>query len=76
MTCFYCKSNMKESTTTHVVDLKECLIIVRGVPCFECEQCGETAYTDEVARKLDQIVKACRAIASEITVINYADKVA
>ena len=76
MTCFYCKGNLKEATTTHVVDLKECLIIIRNVPCMECEQCGEKVYTDEVAQKLDAVVKACEAVASEITVVNYNDQVA
>lgn len=76
MTCFYCKGSMREATTTHVVDLKECLIIIRNVPCMECEQCGEKAYTDDVARKLDKIVKACKAVASEITVVNYIDRIA
>ncbi len=76
MTCFFCKGSMRESTTTHVVDVNECLIIVRNVPCLECEMCGETAYTHEVAQQLDRIVKTCRELATEIMVVNYSEKVA
>lgn len=76
MTCFFCKGTMKESTTTHVVDLGECLIIIRNVPCLECEMCGEIAFTNEVAGHLDRIVKTCRELATEITVVNYSEKAA
>lgn len=76
MTCFYCKGGMKEATTTHVVNLNDCIIIIKNVPCFECEQCGERAYTDEVQERLESIVKACESIVTELTVINYTDKVA
>lgn len=76
MTCFYCKGTLKESTTTHVVDLGKCLIIVRNVPCLECTQCGETEYTTEVMKRLEQIVQSCREMMTEIMVFNYTDKVA
>jgi YgiT-type zinc finger domain len=76
MTCFFCKGSMKESTTTHVVTLDNCIVIVKNVPCIECEQCGESVYSDLVATKLEAIVKACAAALTEIAVINYSDKVA
>ncbi|WP_338000835.1 YgiT-type zinc finger protein [Acetobacterium tundrae] len=39
--CFYCKENLFDSITTHVVNYRNCLIIIKNVPCEECEQCGE-----------------------------------
>ena len=48
--CMYCKnSTAVESTTTHVVNYKNCIIVIKNVPCLECEQCGEKYYTDAVA---------------------------
>lgn len=76
MTCFYCKGDMKESTTTHVVNLKNCIIIVKNVPCLECTQCGEKYYCDEVAERLDIIVMAARDAATEVAIVNYTMKVA
>ena len=77
MTCFFCKGDMKKSTTTHFVDLKKCIVIVKNVPCLECIQCGETVYTDEVANRLDDIVKTVSNLMTEIAVIEYSsDKVA
>ena len=70
--CKYCKSgNYVESTTTHVVDYKNHLIIVRNVPCMECEQCGETYFSMEIARRLEQIVNEAKKLAQEISIIDY-----
>ena len=77
MKCFECKGEMKQSTTTNFVDLKKCIVIVKNVPCLECSKCGETLYTDEVAKRLDDIVKTVSSLMTEIAVVEYtADKVA
>ena len=77
MKCFECKGEMKQSTITHVVDFKTCIVIVRNVPCLECELCGEAYYTDEVQQRLDEIVGAMKEFMTEIAVVEYtADKVA
>lgn len=45
--CMYCRATKThESTTTHVVDYDSCVVVVRNVPCIECDQCGERYYTD------------------------------
>lgn len=75
--CFYCKcSTTIPSHTTHVVTLNNCIIIIKNVPCEECEQCGEKYYSDEVMEKLEIMVERARALASEIFVTEYNDKVA
>ena len=72
MMCMYCRGDgFIESTTTHVVTYKNCLIVIKNVPCIECEQCGETFYSDEVAQILDKIVSAAKQPAQEISVIDY-----
>ena len=70
--CKYCKGgNYVESTTTHVVDYKNHLIIVRNVPCMECEQCGDIYFSMEIARRLEQIVNEAKKLAQEISIIDY-----
>ena len=40
--CMFCKCDtVKQSTTTHVVNYKNSIIVIKNVPCEECEQCGE-----------------------------------
>ena len=58
--------------TTHVVNYQSCIIIIRNVPCLECEQCGEKYYTDEVAEKLERLVNAAKQLMQEISVVDYS----
>ena len=70
--CMLCKCDtVKESTTTHVVNYKGCVIVIKNVPCEECEQCGERFYTDEVAQRLESIIDAAKKLMQEISVIDY-----
>ena len=63
---------VKESTTTHVVNYKGSVIIIKNVPCEECEQCGEIFYTDEVAEHLEEMVNDAKKLLQEISVIDYS----
>lgn len=54
MTCFYCKGDMLDSTTTYVEDLGNCIIIIRNVPCSKCSQCGEVSYNGTVLKQLEK----------------------
>ena len=71
--CMFCKCDtVKESLTTHVVNYKGCVIVIKNVPCEECEQCGEKFYTDEVAAHLEKIVNTAKVLMQEISVIDYS----
>lgn len=71
--CMYCKcDSVIQTTTTHVVNYKNCIIIIKNVPCEECEQCGEKFYTDNVARQLDKLVNIAKKLMQEISVIDYS----
>ncbi len=72
MKCFYCKGDMQETYTTYTVDLETCLIVIRHVPCLQCEQCGAVEYTTPVVRRLEQIVQECRSLMMEVMVVNYS----
>lgn len=70
--CMYCKNGtMIENITTHVVNYNDCIIVIKNVPCIECDQCGEKYYTDEVAEKLELIVGTAKKLMQEIAVIDY-----
>lgn len=71
--CMYCKcDSVIQTTTTHVVNYKNCIIIIKNVPCEECEQCGEKFYTDNVARQLDKLVNIAKKLMQEISIIDYS----
>ncbi|MCD8336769.1 MAG: type II toxin-antitoxin system MqsA family antitoxin [Lachnospiraceae bacterium] len=63
---------MKPATTTHVVTYNDCLIVIKNVPCEECDQCGEIEYSDEVMKRLEMIVNNAKKFLQEFSVIDYA----
>lgn len=63
-----CKGEIISSTTTFMVDLGNCIIIVKNVPC---SQCGEISYSNEVAKRLEKIVDTLKNTVTEISVIDY-----
>lgn len=75
-TCFMCKGNLEEKKTTFMVELDNCIVIIKNVPSLVCKQCGEISYSDEVAKQLEKLVNSVKNIITEITVINYSEKVA
>ena len=76
MTCFYCKGDMVLSTTTYMVDLGKCIIIVKNVPCHKCSQCGEVSFSGTVVAQLEEITEKLENELTEIAVINYPNNVA
>ncbi len=69
--CFYCKGDMKPSLTSHVVNYKDCIIIIKNVPCEECSQCGEVEYSDEVMERLENIVNNVKKLMQDISIVDY-----
>ncbi len=72
MTCFFCKGTMEESTTIHTVELKNCIVVIKNVPCQKCSQCGEVVINAEVAARIEQIVAGFEKALTEIAVVNYS----
>ena len=70
--CMFCKSGtVGDSTTTHAVDIKDSIIIIRNVPCLECDLCGETYYTGVVVEKLERLVDEAKSLNLELSVTDY-----
>lgn len=49
-----------------------CVIVIKNVPCEECEQCGEKFYTDEVAEQLERMVNSAKKLMQENSLIDYS----
>ena len=70
--CMYCKGRgTHDSFTTHVVNYNNNIIVIKNVPCIECDQCGEKFFSDEVAEQLERIVNDAKKLMQEIAVIDY-----
>ena len=52
------------------------IIIIKGVPAKVCTQCGEQYFDDETAENIEKIVNQLKQLATEVTIVNYKEKVA
>lgn len=73
MTCLLCKGEMKPITTIHTVQLKNCVVAIKNVPCLKCEQCGEVVLSADTVEKIEHILQTVEKAAAEITVVNFPD---
>lgn len=71
MKCIYCSTDMNFKNKTYVANLEKCVIIIKNVPAYICDQCGEVYYTDEVAEKIEQIIGKLEDIIKEVAVVEY-----
>lgn len=72
MICFFCKSAMEESTTIHTVEINNCIVVIKNVPCMKCPQCGETVINGEVAIRLEEIISSFEKAFTEVAIVNYS----
>ena len=72
MTCIFCYGTLENGTTTHVTDINERAIIIRGVPCLKCNQCLEISYTGTVYEKLEVLLDTLKESVTEVAIVQYA----
>ena len=68
--CF--KIDKISTTTTFTVQYKDCIIVVKNVPCLECSVCGEILFSNDVSEKLEKIIEAAKKLLQEVAVIDFA----
>ena len=73
MTCPLCKGEMKPGITIHTVQLKNCVVVIKNVPCLKCEQCGEVVLSADTVARIEQILHTVKKAVAEITVVNFPD---
>jgi len=76
MSCFMCKGEMQNKISNYILDLDGCIIIIKNVPSLVCNQCGEVFYTNEVMKRVEEIVDISKNAITEIAIVNYNDRVA
>jgi len=67
-----CGAKAEQGYITNVTELRNCLLIVRNVPCFKCTECNEIIYTGDVIKRLEQITEQAKQLTQEISIVNYS----
>jgi YgiT-type zinc finger domain-containing protein len=68
---------VQEGFSTFTADMNGCIVVIKNVPSRIYGQCGEASYSDEVAQRLEQIVRnVTGSSGAEIAVVSYSEKAA
>ena len=70
MLCMECGATAEKGYTTDVTDLGNCLVIIRNVPCYKCQECNEVIYTADVVQQLEKIVEMDKDFLQEVSIID------
>jgi YgiT-type zinc finger domain-containing protein len=70
--CPLCGADLQDGTSTFTVDQVDVLVVARNVPAKVCRQCGEAWIGDEMAEKLEQIVRDAKSQRRQLEVIDMA----
>ena len=55
--CNFCKGILREKKTEFLAHAAGEVIVIKDVPAYVCEQCGEAYYTTEISRKIDKVMQ-------------------
>ena len=72
MTCFFCGGDIEEKKTAYKTEIGGRVVIIRGVPSHVCAQCGAVSYGNDVAKRIEAIVKSLKGVAMEIVISDFA----
>ena len=70
--CPLCSGHIEKGHTTFTADLGTGVVVVRKVPAWVCEQCGEDWIEDEIAEKLEVITLQAQANKSQLEMVSLA----
>ncbi len=68
--CPTCGGKVNAGTTTFTVDLTTGVIVVRNVPAWVCNQCGEDWIEDEVSAKLEVITLRAKSQNTQLEMVS------
>lgn len=56
--CSLCNGRLVKGEDEFVAKVKDEVVSIKNVPAYICEECGESYYTAEVSRRMDEIMEA------------------
>ena len=71
-----CKGHTEKKLVNYLLDLNNTIIIIKNVPANVCITCGERYFDDDVMQNLEKIINELRTLTTEMSIVNYAEKVA
>ncbi|ANU53033.1 hypothetical protein I5Q82_16335 [Acutalibacter muris] len=73
MTCPHCGGLLKKDTINNVTPRAGQFIVIYGVPCCKCVDCGTVLYRGHVMQKLEKMVDDTPKAAGKVVMLGYPD---
>ncbi len=68
--CFVCKSDtIVPSKTAQTYQENGHLVVIKDIPCVECETCGETYLSTETVRRIERFLDTVTS--AEVEIVSY-----
>ena len=55
--CCRCSGKMREGKHDFMARVENEIVVIKAVPAFICDTCGEVEYTLEISKEIDVIMK-------------------
>lgn len=72
MKCIECGNEAVKKSKKYVAELENCVLIIKNVPAYVCPHCGEVYYDNDVAMKIEEIIKRFEGFVQEVAIIEYS----
>ena len=55
--CSLCGGKLRKDKTEFVARVEDKVVVIKDVPAYVCEECGEAYFTPDISRKIDRVMK-------------------
>ena len=73
MKCPHCGGLLRKDTFNNVTPRAGQFIVIYGVPCCKCMDCGTVLYRGHVMQKLEKMVDDTPKTAGKVVMLDYPD---
>lgn len=71
--CAFCGGRVLRGTATVPFVLDKSVIVVRDVPAFVCQECGEPFMTGRVSDAVVVLLTRLKSLGAEVSVVSYEE---
>jgi len=55
--CSLCGGKLYEGKTEFIARVEDKVVVIKDIPAYVCEECGEAYFTPEVSKKIDKVMR-------------------
>ena len=72
--CAVCGGEVKGGIASLVFDKNNQVIVVREIPAFVCQKCGEEYFDDATTEEIEKLKGRARASLSDVSLLTFKQK--